>query len=608
MNNKFEEAPLWYYDSKRLYVELEQLKYLKSCEKFLNNIRWKKNKDQTLSILGKILVNEKDYNFELIFPKYYPAECPIVFPIPRGESWSGHQYLGSGALCLEWGPDNWEPELNAANIIKSLIDLLFCEAPREVEGLNRKGIVQSRHFTTQGIDLRNKMSRIILTDNLIKIMETLDSNGKLKIHSLFSEETWINYIIEINDSKEILEGIPKSIFNNRYWSIELKGYWFKTDIEFSKVNGLLDDIDILNKVLKLSGFDIIVGDSIGFRYDDIKIKIPLLILTKDKNIITVFLSQGEDKKIVCREIAPIATDFNLSKSRVPSEICAKMKEKSVAIIGAGSLGSKLSRSLASTGLNTMILIDDDILLPENISRHIAGFNSIGEHKVILAKESAEAVLIKSNIETNIGQVGEQTNTSVHTKLMSKIASKNLIVDCSANSKSFQILGMISSRLRIPMIWGEVFPGGVGGWIAYAIPNITPCPFCVRKAILEKLSQYPNLPGIAINNYGILPLDGSVSYEALDADVSYMASVMTHRVIGILSDDESLSENHPFIIFSLRKGWIFENAYEVIRVPARTDDFNCELCWSPFFSDGQLSKTKKTKIDKFLADIKINGEN
>ena len=608
MTNKFEEVYLWYYDAKRLYIELEQLKYLESCEKSLNIIRWKKNKDQTLSILGKVIVNEKDHNFELIFPQYYPAECPIIFPIPRGESWSGHQYLGSGALCLEWGPDNWEPKLNAANVIKSLINLLFGEAPREVEGLNKKGTVESRHSTTQGIDLRNEINRIILTDNLIEIMESLASNGKLTVHSLISEETWINYIIEINDSKEISEDIPKSIFNSRFCSIELKGYWFKTNKEFSMVSGLLNSIDMLNMVLKLSSFDIIIGDSIGFRYDDIKIKIPLLILTKDKKIITVFLSKGEDGKIICKEITPITTDFNLSKSRVPSEIYTKIQGKSVAIIGAGSLGSKLSRSLASTGLNTMILVDDDILLPENISRHIAGFNNIGEHKVILAKESAEAVLIKSNIEAIIHQVGEQTNTSVHTKLISKIASNTLIIDCSANSRSFQILGMISSKLKIPMVWGEVFPGGLGGWVAYAIPNITPCPFCVRRAILEEFRQYPDLPGIAINNYGILPFDGSMAYEALDADVSYIASVMVHRVIAILSDDDSLSENHPFIIYSLRKGWIFENAYEVIRVPVRIDDFNCGLCWSPFLSDGQLPKAKKTKIDKFLANIKIDGEN
>ena len=37
MTNKFEEVSLWYYDTKRLYIELEQLKYLKSCEKSLND-------------------------------------------------------------------------------------------------------------------------------------------------------------------------------------------------------------------------------------------------------------------------------------------------------------------------------------------------------------------------------------------------------------------------------------------------------------------------------------------------------------------------------------------------------------------------------------------
>lgn len=50
--------------------------------------------------------------------------------------------------------------------------------------------------------------------------------------------------------------------------------------------------------------------------------------------------------------------------------------RSVAIIGCGSVGSLLANTLAKAGVGRLILIDPDFLLPENIHRHLLGGNSL----------------------------------------------------------------------------------------------------------------------------------------------------------------------------------------------------------------------------------------
>ncbi len=58
-----------------------------------------------------------------------------------------------------------------------------------------------------------------------------------------------------------------------------------------------------------------------------------------------------------------------------------MKNKSVCLIGCGSLGSEILFLLAKSGIEKFTLIDNDILKPENISRHRCGMSDVNQPKV-----------------------------------------------------------------------------------------------------------------------------------------------------------------------------------------------------------------------------------
>ncbi len=58
-----------------------------------------------------------------------------------------------------------------------------------------------------------------------------------------------------------------------------------------------------------------------------------------------------------------------------------MAAASVAVIGAGSIGSAAARALAMYGTGIITLVDDDRLLWHNLSRHQAGRGDVGRYKV-----------------------------------------------------------------------------------------------------------------------------------------------------------------------------------------------------------------------------------
>jgi len=55
-------------------------------------------------------------------------------------------------------------------------------------------------------------------------------------------------------------------------------------------------------------------------------------------------------------------------------IKSSLKKSSLAIVGCGSLGSPLTISLSKCGISTFLLVDNDILEPANVARHVCGIS------------------------------------------------------------------------------------------------------------------------------------------------------------------------------------------------------------------------------------------
>ena len=60
--------------------------------------------DNLLTINVKLLIKEKEYEFNCIYPRFFPNQPIIIKKITEFKT--SHCYL-NGSMCLKWGIDNW---------------------------------------------------------------------------------------------------------------------------------------------------------------------------------------------------------------------------------------------------------------------------------------------------------------------------------------------------------------------------------------------------------------------------------------------------------------------------------------------------------------------
>ncbi len=67
-----------------------------------------------------------------------------------------------------------------------------------------------------------------------------------------------------------------------------------------------------------------------------------------------------------------------------------LQDKHVVIFGCGSVGSELADALASSGVGKLTLVDEDVMSPDNVFRHLLGRSSVGFSKVVSCKVELES--------------------------------------------------------------------------------------------------------------------------------------------------------------------------------------------------------------------------
>ena len=120
---------IWYFENyRRSQREREAIETLVSSTDWLVPGQWRLDDSARLTFDADIVVGDRTFPISLRYPNHFPHSPPSV--VPRGDTtrWSFHQYGAGDELCLEYGPDNWHPEITGADMIASAHRLLQTEA------------------------------------------------------------------------------------------------------------------------------------------------------------------------------------------------------------------------------------------------------------------------------------------------------------------------------------------------------------------------------------------------------------------------------------------------------------------------------------------------
>jgi molybdopterin/thiamine biosynthesis adenylyltransferase len=248
----------------------------------------------------------------------------------------------------------------------------------------------------------------------------------------------------------------------------------------------------------------------------------------------------------------------------------ELATKRVAVVGLGSLGSKIAVSLARAGVMRFLLVDDDVLLPGNLCRHELGWESVGLHKIEALREKLELTAPGLAVATRIHRVAGQESALAAAGALKDIGGCDLIIDATANPNAFVRLAAAALSQSKPLVWGEIFAGGIGGLIARARPGHDPNPLAVRDSVNEYLSRQPPAPYRDAQGYDGDDRDPVIAY---DAEVTQVASAMTQLVIDtVLQRIPSRFPTSAYLM-GFRAEWIFDQPFDTHPIAVAGSDWS-----------------------------------
>ncbi|MFO7559947.1 MAG: ThiF family adenylyltransferase, partial [Desulfobacterales bacterium] len=474
-------------DPERLKLERTGVEELSRTAKWLVGTEWSIGEDG-LGLDAVICAKGHDYEVRVSFPTLYPDVPIIVRPKKMQSRISSHQYGDAdGPLCLEWGPDNWHRDVTSAQMLESAYRLFEIENPLGEDRPDVPIIAPSRHKLTIGQELRRKWIRWFVGKTLYDYLAGQPSHsiGTFKFSLRQTGEIWICTVHEampFGGSVWVDDQIPTTLAGES----ELKtGIWLKTVFDKSTIGNpkTLTELRVLfqgmegEKFLSTDGSSPV--DAFGKSISGI------LISDKDEelNLFIVFKDEGV---LECSRVRP---------GKEPIEIRSPdwddLNNKKIGIVGLGSVGSKIAISLARMGCRNFYLIDHDLLLPENLQRHAMDWQGVVQHKVDAMKFAIDLIAPGAKVGISRQHItGQESNAAINGAL-NRLTSCDVIIDATADSKIFNLLAAITRVTLRPLIWMEVYGGGLGGMVARSRPKIDPTPQDMRGAYLQYCTDNPS---------------------------------------------------------------------------------------------------------------------
>jgi len=527
----------WLENPARARSERQGVAELAERVSWLRNVRWYLSNSAALAVDFEIDHDGQSVPLTMSYAEFHPNAPPIV--VPRdGSRLSSHQYGAGGNLCLEHRADNWQTTITGAMMIESAHRLIVGE--RDVDGPE----LPSAHSVSLGQSVRGSYFRFLLTSPLAERLNAIEPGQSVEIGiaEKYHAETFTVMIAEIDGATDVRAwppGIRET--TKRGHAIRLPAGSAMPAATQDSIANLLGDLGfatLREQVLAASG-----------EMD--------LVLVSGTDVGHFYAYDGSQKRYFGR-----SRILNVGAGTRLPESYAVLAGKSVAIVGCGSLGSKVAAMLVRAGVSQFTLVDDDILFAANIVRNELGAAAVGAHKVDALKARLTDIAGTVDITVRRVALGGQESADSTDSVMSALRACDLIIDATADAHCFNFCAAVARESLKPFIWGEVFAGGIGGLVARVRSGHEPEPQTARNQIngwCEAHGIPAPLAGLAAP-YAAAAGDG-MPLVADDAEVAIIAGHLTRFATDVLVCPDESAFPVPAYAIGLRRAWIFSDPFE-----------------------------------------------
>jgi len=481
----------------------------------------------------------------LVYPELFPDVPAFVRPQKADESWSEHQYFGSGVLCLQYGPDNWHRDITGVDLIRSTNTLIWGEILHGV--IPDLEPVSSRHQVSNTQVLSGNSERLLVTKAL---KEVLAGPGQAMAVQLQGVVDWrrgesVAVVLTVGDPLVALDDVPSEV------ALGPGIHFVGVAVSVPSAATMMGAKDVRDLQARL-------GSAWPWN-EDLDEQLQVLLAHDAEGQLCSFLLTGGSKPMFQRYY-PVAFEDN-APQRLPSTF-SKLSNVSVAIVGMGSLGSKIAVSLARAGVRNFVLVDDDVLGPENLVRNEFNWLDVGFSKLEAGVRALKLVAPVVAVTTWPVKIADQGNPSVVAMVAKALTSCAMVIDATANPSAFVALAALSKRVDMPLVWGEVFGGGGGALMARSRPGIDADALRIRAHLHGVMKTMVPAPMAKTTVYGVE--SEGVVYVASDADVGSLAASMTQFCLDTLCANPSEYPASAYLI-GFRKFWEFRCPFDVIPI-------------------------------------------
>ena len=523
----------WIENHQRFKHEREALEGVAAREDWLTPLKWRIDQSARVVWDADISVPAGNRPISLVYPNHFPFSPPIV--LPRGDTtrWSQHQYGPGGELCLEYGPDNWHQDISGADMVESAHRLLEGEEPEP--GVAAE--VASRHATTIGQDLRGKISRYLVTRALDEELRKLPEGvmATANVACIFRRMEGIVHVmasIAFPDGRTWKDDVP-DVSKLGFPDTGALFRW-PVDQPFPPTGSVTDFR------AAIAGRGLVLPD------------LKDVMIVAGENVRAFFLNTDADSVSEAAIIPPQPSVPRLDKDH------EALGGRKVAIVGCGSLGSKIAVTLARSGVGGFLLVDHDLFLPDNLVRHDLDWRDVGVHKVDSVARRVALVNPTTSCSVRRMCLGGQESSGAIETLIKSLGDSDLIVDATADASVFNYLCAAVAISKKPMVWAEIFGGGFGGLIARYRPSREPDPASMRRAIENWCADQGKVLPRPVQRYGGKPDAPAI---ADDADVTVMAGHAARMAIDLLIPRDPSIFPHSVYMVGLAEHWIFGQPFD-----------------------------------------------
>ena len=474
----------------------------------------------------------------LMYPQHYPHVPLRIVPVIEGQKWSHHQWP-TGELCLEIRADNWLPDFDGADMLRSARKLLDTEGHLDASG--NPGEVAIDHRFTEGQRMLGRYGRLILSDALIEALERRSRDVfALDLHNIEFEKSCVCVAVGLGGGYGFSgwndPGVPPSF-------VQMPNHF-----------GLIAQLtrgDARHQALSSGG---LTATQRWAAFSGLALTGPCFIVgVLDGRVIAKFLTLDAVVDVYWMRME--------NEQRLPDR-SAHLSEKRVAILGCGSMGSKLAASLARCGVHRFFLVDGDILKTGNLVRHELDWGEVGAHKIDGLEKRLQRINPNVKVEKWLGALDSQVSSLNLQTCLEQLKSCDLLVETTASGHGFNYAAAMAEDGKMPMVWGRVFGGGFGGYIARSRPGFEPPPQRMRHVINQSFEEKGGkMPPQEIDIDYAAGEDGQAPMIADDADVSVITAHLTRFSVDTLAAPASTAYPHSAYLIGLSAGWEFNEPFD-----------------------------------------------